>query len=231
MMDYYFGPLEKATFVKRDNRFRAQIQLDTQIFKAHVPNSGRMAELLVPGVPVWVRKTENPLRKTAYDLLLVEKEGTLVCLNAHLANDLFAVWLKKGKLLPFNNYRAFYREKAIGQSRIDFFLEFPQYESLVEIKSVNLVDQGLALFPDAPTARGSKHLEELISFKDNGHQAAVVFIIMRDDAQKLSPHYKMDPLFGSTIRKAVETGVQVIAYKCKVTEQGMKFNGEVPIIL
>ena len=150
--------------------------------------------------------------------------------KCHLANDLFAIWLK-GKVPPFNNYNAFYREKTIGQSRIDFLLEFPQYESLVEIKSVNLVERGLALFPDAPTVRGSKHLEELISFRNKGHEAAVVFIIMRDDAQRLSTHDKMDPLFGSTLRKAVEAGVQVMAYKCKVCQQGMKFNGEVPVIL
>jgi len=228
-VDYDFGPLYEAIFVKRDNRFRAEIELEGEKFKAHVPNSGRMAELLIPGVKVWLRKAKNPLRKTPYDLLLVEKEGFLVCLNSHLANELFAIWVKQGKLTPFKNNTNCYRERTMGQSRIDFFLKFPDYSCLVEVKSVNLVENGLAKFPDAPTERGTKHLEELIAFIDNGQKAAVVFIIMREDANCFTPHDAMDPLFGNTLRKAAERGVEVYAYKCAVSEKGVDLAGEVPI--
>jgi sugar fermentation stimulation protein A len=231
-MDYSFGLLEEAIFVNRDNRFRAVIQLGDKCFYAHVPNSGRMEELLVPGARVWIRKSDNPLRKTLYDLLLVEKEGVKVCINAHLANDIFAIWLQKGREFPFANFRKIYREKTIGKSRIDFLLEFSGYNYLVEIKSVNLVEDGVALFPDAPTERGAKHLEELIAFNNNNDQkAAVVFIIMRDDACSLLPHDRMDPLFGNTLRRAADNGVLILAYKCFVTEKGVNFAGEIPVIL
>lgn len=230
-MDYYFGLLEKAIFIKRENRFRAEIQLDGKVYKAHVPNSGRMAELLVPGASVWVRKTQNNLRKTPYDLLLVEKDGIMVCLNAHLANDLFAVWLKNGKIPFFRSCTTFYREKTIGQSRIDFLLEFPRYHYLVEVKSVNLVENKTALFPDAPTARGVRHLEELISFCNDNHKAAVAFVVMREDAQEFAPHDQMDPIFGRTLRKASNCGVKILAYKCSVTEKGMEYLEKLPVIL
>ncbi|KJS86873.1 MAG: hypothetical protein JM58_06190 [Peptococcaceae bacterium BICA1-8] len=230
-MDYDFGLLDKAIFVKRDNRFRAEIELNGISFKAYVPNSGRMAELLTPGAKVLLRKAQNPLRKTPYDLLLVEKDGLLICLNSHLANDLFAIWLKKDKLTPFTNSTSFYREKTIGKSRIDFLMEYQHYNYLVEVKSVNLVENGLAKFPDAPTERGTKHLEELSTFKSKGQKSAVVFIIMREDAESFTTHDMMDPLFANTLRKALSLGVEAYAYKCSVTKEGINFAGEVPIAL
>jgi len=230
-VDYNFGFLEEAIFIKRDNRFRAEIELSGILFKAHVPNSGRMAELLTPGAKVWLRKAQNSLRKTPYDLLLVEKNGFLVCLNSHLANELFAIWLNKNRLAPFINYTSYYREKTIGKSRIDFLVENQNYNYLVEVKSVNLVENGLAKFPDAPTTRGVKHLEELSAFRKNGQKAAVVFIIMREDAESFTTHDMMDPLFGNTLRQALSLGVEAYAYKCSVTKEGINFVGEIPIIL
>lgn len=230
-MDYSFGLLHEAKFGKRDNRFRAEVEFNGEKIKAHVPNSGRMAELLTPGAKVWLRKAHNNLRKTPFDLVLVEKEGFLVCLNSHLANDLFAIWLINEKLTPFINYTHYYREKNIGQSRIDFLLDHSHHSCLVEIKSVNLVENGLAKFSDAPTERGTKHLEELITFKKQGQKAAVVFIIMREDATCFTTHDTMDPLFGQTLRKALQNGVQVYAYRCFVNEEGINYAGEVPVML
>jgi len=230
-VDYHFGLLHEAIFVKRDNRFRAEIELSGMLIKAHVPNSGRMAELLTLGARVWLRKAQNPLRKTLYDLLLVEKDGFLVCLNSHLANELFAIWLKKDKLIPFINSTSCYREKTIGNSRIDFLVEYQHYNYLVEVKSVNLVENRQAKFPDAPTERGTKHLEELSTFKNKGQKAAAVFIIMREDAQSFTTHDIMDPLFANTLRKSLSLGVEAYAYKCSVTQEGINFAGEIPIIL
>jgi sugar fermentation stimulation protein A len=230
-MDYYFSDLEEAVFIKRDNRFQAEIQLKWERVKAHVPNSGRMGELLVSGAKVWVKKVDKISRKTQYDLLLVKKDGYLVCLNSHLANKLFEIWLKKGKLPAFKNNINYFKEKMIGSSRIDFFLEFNDYSYLLEVKSVNLVENRIAKFPDAPTLRGSKHLEELIKFKKRGQKAAVVFIIMREDADFFSPNDEMDSVFGNTLRKAKNSGVEVYAYKCSINQKGISYGGKIPVRL
>ncbi|MFZ7104917.1 MAG: DNA/RNA nuclease SfsA [Peptococcaceae bacterium] len=230
-MDYYFGELEKGVFIKRENRFLATVELQGKIVNAHVPNTGRMAELLVPGAKVWVEKAEKSTRKTGYDLLLVNKDGFYICLNAQLANTLFAIWLAKGKLPDFKNCIKCAKEKIVGKSRIDFFLEFTDYSYLVEVKSVNLVENKTAKFPDAPTVRGSRHLEELLNFQKQGQKAAVVFIVMREDAEKFSPNDKRDPLFGDTLRKAGNSGVEVYAYTCLINPRGITFAHKIEVNL
>lgn len=230
-MDFHLTNLEEAVFIRRENRFRAEIEAAEKRFKAHVPNSGRMTELLIKGAKIWVKKAEKTGRKTPYDLVLVEKAGVKVCLNAHLANEIFATWLQQGNLEEFKDIREWQREKTFGKSRIDFLLKNLKSTYLIEVKSVNLVVNRQARFPDAPTQRGTKHLEELANYVQLGHKAAVVFIIMRDDAHSFTPHDIMDPLFGNTLRKVKNMGVEIYAYKCQVTEKGINYGGKVPIIL
>jgi len=183
------GNLVEGRFVARDNRFRVTVELSGQEVWAHLPNSGRLGELLVPGRRVLVIERPGPQRKTGYDLSLVEMEGRWVSVDARLPNDLVAEALARGKLPPLGGYPTVRREVAYGRSRLDFLLEAPDKPAcLVEVKSVTLVVDGLGCFPDAVTLRGRRHLEELDGAIQAGYRAAVIFCVQRDDAAGMRPH-------------------------------------------
>lgn len=228
-MEYFFGRLIEGRFIKRDNRFRAEIQIAGETFKAHVANSGRMKELLIPGAKIWLQEAVNKERKTPYDLVLVEHGQGLVCLNAHLANTVFYSWLKKGILQEFNGFIDIKKEKKVGKSRIDFQIEYQDYSRLVEIKSVNLVCNNTAMFPDAPTLRGVKHLEELIQQNNGQQKSEVVFIVLREDACRFSPNGATDPAFAAKLKEVINKGIGVYVYKCRISPEGIAFAGEIPI--
>ena len=186
-----FQPLIRGRFIKRDNRFRATIEVDGQKAWAHVPNSGRLQELFTPNRPVWLSRAPAAHRKTNYDLKLVDCDGVLVSVDARLPNPLFAEALKKKQLSEFD-YPSIKREATYGHSRLDFHLSGPQGSYWVETKSVTLVENGQARFPDAPTSRGRKHLHSLMETKQAGDLAAVVFIIQRADATSVAPYSEAD---------------------------------------
>ena len=226
-MKLTLGALEEAIFIKRDNRFRAEIEIEGARFKAHLANSGRMAELLVPYARIWVRKSDKPERKTAYDLVLIEHAGEKICLNAHLANTLMSFWLKQ-KLLPeFLAVQDFRRERVWGESRFDFELDYGEIKGLLEVKSVNLVVDGQARFPDAPTERGARHLRELTRHKLMGGRSAVVFIVMRSDCESFAPNEATDPDFAQALREAVAEGVELFVYRSQADIDGVAFAGRI----
>lgn len=226
-MKLSFGSLEPAIFVKRDNRFRVEIEIEGVRYKAHVANSGRMAELLVAGAAAWVRRSHDAQRKTPYDLVLIEHEGELICLNAHLANDILAFWLKEHLLTEFEAATAFRREKVHGDSRFDFELSFGEAICLLEVKSVNLVVDGEARFPDAPTVRGTKHVRELTDYQLAGGQSAIVFIVMRQDAECFAPNAATDPDFAQALAEAAAAGVLIRVYRCGIDTEGVSFAGRI----
>jgi sugar fermentation stimulation protein A len=224
-----------ALFLHRDNRFRVQVQIDDQIVTAHLPNSGRLGELLVPGREVWLTPADPAAlgrRRTAYSLALVEYAGRLVSVNAHLPGDLVAKALGCQLLAPFAEYAVVKREVTLGQSRIDFFLSAQDHPSCwLETKSVTLVNEGTAQFPDAPTARGLRHVLELTRAVERGEKAAVLFVVQRDDAQRFTPHDAADPAFGQALRQAVEAGVAVHALRCCVTREAIQTIDFIPVVL
>jgi sugar fermentation stimulation protein A len=211
-----FPDLIPGRFVCRDNRFRATVQVDAREVKAHVPNSGRLADLFVADRPIWLARASNPGRKTPYDLKLVELAGTLVSVDARLPNHLFAEALHDGRLTDFS-YPTVQPEVVHGDSRLDFRLSGPDGVCWVETKSVTLVEDGLALFPDVPTERGRRHLAELQEIRQAGQRAAVVFVIQRPDADALRPHQTADPRFADALRRSVRAGVEAFAYTCSVS--------------
>lgn len=226
---YPLGNLLKAAFLRRENRFRAEVELNGIPVKVHVPNSGRMRELLVPGTAVWIQPASGENRKTAYTLLLAEQEGRLICLNAHLANDIVAFWLAQ-KILPgFTEVETVEREKPYGASRFDFRLKRQGKTCYAEVKSVNLLDGKTARFPDAPTTRGSKHLLELIQCKRQGLDAAVLFLVMGNQAACFDVNWKTDPAFGENLKRAVQAGVEVYVYTCRIDLQGISYEGTIPL--
>lgn len=226
-MKLSFGSLEPAIFIKRDNRFRAEIDIEGERYKTHVANSGRMTELLVPGAGAWVHKSEDPARKTPYDLVLIEHAGELICLNAHLANAIMAFWLTERLLPEFAEVTSFRREKVHGDSRFDFELHFGEQICLLEVKSVNLVVDGQARFPDAPTVRGTKHVQELTRYQLEGGQSAIVFIVMRQDAHSFAPNEATDPKFAQALREAEAAGVFIRVYRCGIDIEGVAFAGRI----
>lgn len=201
----------------------------------HVPNSGRLQELFTPHREVFLlpadKETLNE-RKTRYTLVMTRYGPGYVSVESTKVNDLFREAMENRVINEFTNHRIIGREKRIGMSRIDFLLEDPGGTPVyLEVKSATLVIDNTALFPDAPTVRGSKHLGELITMKDKGFEAAVAFVITRGDAKRFSPNDREDPEFGLLLREAFNHGVEIIAYKCRVNLEEIYITGPVPVIL
>lgn len=197
-----------------------------------MPSSGRMRELLIPSARVYVLPAANPLRKTRYDLALVEYRGFLVSVNSHLPNDLTAEALSAGRIPELAGYTKVWREKVQGPSRLDFVLAWDDgTRCLLEVKSVTLVEDGVAKFPDAPTARGTRHLMELTAAAGQGERAVVLFMVQREDGQVFSPNDSADPEFGQALRWAAKNGVEILCYRCQVTLSGVQIDKKIPIRL
>ena len=222
----------QAVFLKRLNRFSVQVRLNGRIEEAHLPNSGRLGELLVQERRCYVFPADNPIRKTRYDLAMIETpEGGLTSTDARLPNTLFREAFDRNQLAAFQHYSRIDHEVPYEKSRLDFRLSGSNSSCYVEVKSVTLVQEGTALFPDAPTLRGIKHLNHLMVLKKSGHESAVVFWVQRDDAIRVRPHHTSDPVFSNTLNACANQGVRVLAYKSRVTVEGLEFMGEIPVKL
>ncbi len=204
---------------------------------AHCADPGRLRELLIPGVTVHVNKAENPNRKTGYDLRFVEhpEHGQLISLDTRLPNQVFADGLATGFFEPFRDAQSIRAEVSLPQhasgtvrSRIDFLITNRQgHPCWIEVKSVTLVEKRLARFPDAPTTRGRRHLEELASLVESGVRAAVVFIIQRPDADRFEPNVGTDPDFAVALHAARQAGVEVYAYTCRLSTKEIVLDREI----
>jgi len=222
--------LKEARFLKRPNRFIALCEVDGAETICHVKNTGRCRELLLPGATVWLEESDNPARKTRYDLVAVENRGYTVNMDSQAPNRIFAEWALRGGYLPgLTDLKA---ETTYGASRFDFSYRLGNQTGFVEVKGVTLFDdQGMAYFPDAPTDRGVKHIHELISARKAGHDAGICFVIQRQDVTALSPNDITHPSFGQALRLAHAAGVRVTAAVCHVTPEGCAITHTVPIHL
>lgn len=224
-----YANIHKAIFLSRPNRFIAKVLLDGQELTVHVKNTGRCRELLVPGCTVYLEKSDNPARKTAYDLVAVEKAlepdspgrlTRLINMDSQAPNKLFEEWARAGHFVP--GLTLLRPETTWGRSRFDFYWEAkdgsgPTRRGFVEVKGCTLEEGGWTYFPDAPTQRGVKHLEELLLAKHEGYEAAVCFVIQMAGVDGFSPNDRTHPAFGDALRKAAAGEVQVLAYECSVT--------------
>lgn len=226
------SPLTPVWIRQRRNRFTVEAQLadDGQWVMLHLPNSGRMQELLTPGTRGLAFLEHLPQRRTSGTLYLVRYQGRWVSVDARMPNRLFARCLEEEGLPPFRGYPSWRAEVRWGQCRVDFLLEAPgRPPCLVETKSCNLVEDGLALFPDAPTTRGTRHLLELAAAVQEGYRAAVVWFVQRDDAAALAPHRTADPDFAHALAHARSAGVEAYAYRCRVDPGGVRVLGPIPV--
>lgn len=217
---------------RRLNRFLAEVEVQGAACLAHVPNSGRLRELLVPGVMATLARRAGRGRRSGYDLVAVVHDGVRVCVDARLPGPLLAEAVAAGRLPSFRGFRVAGREVRCGASRLDLLLTAPDGTSVyVETKSVTLVRGGTALFPDAPTARGRRHLEELARAALDGRRAAVVFVVQREDARAWAPHEEADPDFARVLRAVVRGGVEARALRCRVDEECVAVVDELPVYL
>lgn len=214
-------------FLSRPNRFIAQVEAEGRVQTVHVKNTGRCRELLVPGAAVYLEKSGNPARKTAYDLIAVKKGALLVNMDAQAPNQVFAEWVSG--LLPEG--AELRREYGYGDSRLDFCVESPRGRCLIEVKGVTLEEGGAARFPDAPTERGVKHIRELQRAAEAGLGAVLFFVVQMEGMKSVAPNDETHPAFGAALREAAAKGVRVCAYDCAVTPESLSIRGEVPVIL
>lgn len=212
-------PLQKAVFLKRYKRFLVDVEIEGQQVTVHCPNSGSMKGLTDQGNAVWVSTALNPMRKLKHTLEIIESGGTLVGVNTHRTNKIALEALQERKIETLSFYDHIQAEVPFGKdSRIDFVLKTKNRpDTYIEVKNVTLKKDEYALFPDAPTLRGTKHLLELMNIKSQGHRAVMLYIIQRQDCQKFSIAKAIDPLYCKTLKKAIHSGVEILAYQCKVT--------------
>ena len=215
-------------FLSRPNRFIALVEVGGETVVAHVKNTGRCKELLVPGVTVYLQRADAPARKTLYDLIAVEKGSLLINMDAQAPNKVFAEWARSGVLSGLTLLRP---ETTWGSSRFDFYWESAAEKGFVEVKGVTLERDGGAYFPDAPTERGVKHLKELAAARQQGYQAAVCFVIQMKGVDFFSPNDETHPEFGDTLRLAARAGVDIWAYDCLVTPDTLSIDAGVPVRL
>ncbi len=229
-----YSKVIRAEFINRPNRFIAQVTIDGNTEIVHVKNTGRCKELLVPHCTVYLSESQNPARKTKYDLIAAVKErgslpALLINLDSQIPNDTAYEWLKNGGL--FSKEAVIRREVKFSNSRFDFYIEDKGKKIFLEVKGVTQEHSGTALFPDAPTERGVKHIEELIKCTKEGYKAYILFVIQMKGVHELRPNDETHKAFGDALRKAHKAGVKILAMDCAVTPDSMVIDKEVPVIL
>ena len=215
-------------FRLRPNRFIAHIEIGGQLEICHVKNTGRCRELLIPGAKVWCQKSSNPNRKTKYDLIAVQKGHRLINMDSQAPNAAVKEWLAGGGLGDVSELKA---ESKWGTSRFDFSFVKDGRRCFLEVKGVTLENDGVCAFPDAPTVRGARHLQELSELAEQGFGAYVLFVIQMEGVKYLHPNDLTDKPFGQALRKAKNAGVEILAYDCEIAENTMKIREKVEVKL
>ena len=219
----------EGKFLSRPNRFIANVEINGKTETVHVKNTGRCRELLVPNATVFLEKSDNLLRKTQYDLIAVYKNDLLINIDSEIPNFVVEEWLKSGNL--FSKNAKIRREVKYKNSRFDFYIEDGDRKIFLEVKGCTLEQNGIAMFPDAPTERGVKHIEELIDCINEGFEAYILFVIQMKPIKVFKPNDNTHKAFGDALRKAFESGVRILAYDSIVTPNSIKIDKEVPIKL
>ena len=215
-------------FRSRPNRFIAQVEIGGQTETVHVKNTGRCRELLVPGAAVWCQKSDNPARKTQYDLISVKKGEKWINMDSQAPNAAAGEWLRTGGLGEIEDLRP---ETVHGDSRFDFSFTKNGKQCFLEVKGVTLEEGGICAFPDAPTERGTKHLRGLLEAVKAGYGAYVLFVIQMRPVKSFRPQQERDPAFAQALREAAAGGVEVIAMDCDITPEEMRIREPVPVEL
>lgn len=220
-------------FVSRPNRFIAHVNIQGQMEVCHVKNTGRCKELLQPGSTVYLEESDNPGRKTKYDLVAVEKGNMMVNIDSNAPNKAVQEWLAADNcpILQGIEVRFVKPECKYGNSRIDFYVEADHRKIFIEVKGVTLEENGVVRFPDAPSERAVKHVEELAAAVEKGYEAYVMFVIQMKGVRYFTPNEDTHPRFCNALREAALKGVQILAYDCLVTEDSLLLDEPVKVRL
>lgn len=224
-----YDNIHKGTFLSRPNRFIANVEINGKAEVCHVKNTGRCKELLVEGCTVWLEHSDSESRKTAFDLVAVEKGDRLINMDSQAPNKAVGEWLREK--MPFGEGFSVYPEKKYGNSRFDFYLESQDRKIFMEVKGCTLEKDGVVLFPDAPTLRGVKHIEELSHCLDEGYEAYIMILVQMSYVKYFTPNYDTHPEFGEALEKASRKGVKILCYDCDVTPDSLTVGKPVKVKL
>lgn len=225
----FYKNIAAGKFISRPNRFIANVEIDGKVQVVHVKNTGRCRELLLPGSTVYCEKSDNPNRKTAYDLVAVEKGKLLINMDSQAPNTAFSEFIHDGSFKDGIEYIA--RERKYKNSRFDFYFKRKGKEYFAEVKGVTLEDEGVVLFPDAPTERGVKHLTELEDAVKNGYGGCVVFVVQLKEAKYFTPNRKTHPEFADKLKEVQKEGVEIFAYTCNVTPNSISLLSQISVVI
>ena len=216
-----YGKIVEGKFIDRPNRFIAHVEIAGKAETVHVKNTGRCRELLLPGAAVRLEQSDNPARKTLYDLVAVYKDRIgWINIDSQAPNKVVKEWLEA------QDYDVVRPEYTYGNSRIDFYLEKGEHKILMEVKGCTLEINGIGYFPDAPTERGVKHLRELAAARQEGYECVVAFVIQMEGVTEVRPYVEMQPEFGTALAEAEAAGVKVLFLPCKVGRDWLKIDGK-----
>ncbi len=221
--------IKQGIFIKRPNRFIAHIEIDGVTEVCHVKNTGRCKELLLPGAVVYVQKSDNPNRKTGFDLISVIKGSRHINMDSQVPNKLVQEWLEKGNLFP--DISLIKPESRYKNSRFDFYVETKEDKIFIEVKGVTLEENNVVLFPDAPTERGVRHINELVDSLREGYKAYIIFVIQMRDVDYFMPNELTHREFADTLKFAYEKGVNILALDCIVKDDFIEIDKQVEVKL
>lgn len=224
-----YQTVKEGRFLSRPNRFVAHVRVNGAEEVVHVKNTGRCRELLMPDATVYLADSGNPNRKTRYDLIAVRKGSLLVNMDSQATNKVFGEWAAAGQFRP--GLTLLRPETVWGNSRFDFYWEAGDRKGFAEVKGVTLEENGHARFPDAPTLRGVKHLEELVRCRAEGYEATVCFVLQMSGMVDFAPNDVTHPAFGEALRRAAAAGVEVLAMECTVSPDSLAITKPVPVRL
>lgn len=224
-----YNEMIEGRFVRRRNRFIAEVLVNDQVEEVHVRNTGRLRELFIKDVPVLLEPAANPERKTRFSLVCVKKDERWISVDSTAPNQLAEEMVREDRL--FSDVTYIKREKTFGKSRFDLYVEHGGEKHFIEVKGVTLEIDGVAKFPDAPTERGVKHIRELMEAKRQGYQASILFVIQMKGVHAFMPNWDTHPAFGDVLKEAKDMGVEILAYDCSVTRNGITCDTQIPVIL
>ena len=224
-----YAQIMQGVFRARPNRFIANVEIAGREEIVHVKNTGRCKELLLPGTTVYVQHFPEGKRKTKYDLIAVEKQNILINMDSQAPNKVVQEWLMEQE--PFGKITYLKPECKHRDSRFDFYLETEAKKMFIEVKGVTLEEKGVVMFPDAPTERGVKHVQELCHSLEQGYEAAIIFVVQMSGSRYFTPNRRTHAAFATALEQAAASGVQLLALTCAVTPDSLTINGKIPIHL
>ncbi|WP_331253617.1 DNA/RNA nuclease SfsA [Anaerosalibacter bizertensis] len=215
----------------KEPRFIANVLIDGKKEKVHVKNTGRCKEILIKGTKVYLEKSNNPNRKTKYSLISAYKEDQLINIDSQVPNKVVFDAIKSNRIKELENIKVLKREVTFGNSRFDLYFEKDKESGFIEVKGVTLENNGLSLFPDAPTERGTKHIKEMIKVVESGLKGYIFFLIQMENIKYFTPNTSMDEKFSNALIEANKKGVNILAYNSIVKEDSIKINEKIEVLI